>query len=79
MAQSGHQVYSAARNELDGLLQSCVLVFLVVKCFLGFFSLICQETALSLVPLCIQVSFLFHLLFISVFCPAVSLETLRQQ
>lgn len=72
----GGQVYSASRISL---LPCCVLVFLVMKCYLCSFSLIFHETAFSLVPLCIQVSFLFHLLFISAFCPALGLETATKQ
>lgn len=53
-SQYSHQVYGASR--IDGLVPSCALVFLVMKCYSCLFSLICSE-AFSLVPLCIQVSF----------------------
>lgn len=75
--QSGHQVYGASRLGWSAP-KLCARIS-GYEVLLVLISLICQETALSLVPLCIHVSFLFHLLFILVFCPALGLETAMKQ
>lgn len=49
-----------SRMRIDSFVPCCELIFLVMKCCVCLFSLICQETAFPLVALCIRVSCLFH-------------------